>query len=183
MKYRKYFYNVINRVLVVFVIIFGIMILRKVSPNKSNFLKNKIFNKSLSFININDISKKLIGKEVFYNPNKNNDMPVFGDVNNFSASEKHGDGESFKVSDNIPVGALESGVVIFKGEKENFGNTVIVQGTDNYNIWYGNLREISVNLYDYIEKGALIGECLDDKLYLLIEKDNHIYTYEEYKKS
>ena len=181
MKYRKYIYNVINRILVAFVVIFALLILKKVKPTKSYYLKNKIFSKSLSFININTISKKLIGKEVFYNPNKNNEMLVFSDITNFNNVEKHGNSESFLVSDNLPIGSIQSGVVIFIGEKEDLGNTVIIQGIDNYNIWYGNLKNNNVSLYDYVEKGTLIGECSNNKLYLLIEKDNHIYSYEEYK--
>ena len=36
-------------------------------------------------------------------------------------------------------------------------------------------------LFDYIEKDMVIGNTLDDKLYLVMKKDDKYLTYEDYK--
>ena len=47
-------------------------------------------------------------------------------------------------------------------------------------MWYGNLGNINVNLYDYVEKGALLGEVKDTNLYLVYQKDGKYVDYKEY---
>ena len=66
------------------------------------------------------------------------------------------------------------------GEKENYGDVIIVQGIDGVEIWYGNMANTSVKLYDYIEKGTLLGEVTDNILYLVYSKDGNILNYQEY---
>ena len=41
----------------------------------------------------------------------------------------------------------------------NLSIKVIVETVDGIDIWYGNLSNINVKLYDYIDKGSLIGNC------------------------
>ena len=74
-----------------------------------------------------------------------------------------------------------NGIVVYIGDKDTYGNTVIIQGVDGVDIWYGNLENVSVKLYDYIEKDMVIGNTLDDKLYLVMKKDDKYLTYEDYK--
>ena len=69
-------------------------------------------------------------------------------------------------------------MVIFVGEKENYGNTVIIEQVNGVEVWYSNIKS-SVKIYDYIEKGSLIGEA-DGTLYLVFKKDGNILNYEDY---
>ena len=82
---------------------------------------------------------------------------------------------------NTLINNLTSGIVVYSGEKEGYGNTVIVQSVDGADIWYGNITNVSVKLYDYVEKDKLIGEVNGDKLYLVIKKDNNFIKYEDYQ--
>ena len=91
------------------------------------------------------------------------------------------DGEVLTVSSKALVNSLASGVVVFSGEKDGYGNTVIIQGIDGADIWYGNLENVSVTLYDYIEEGTVIGSIKDEFLYLVIKKDNEFIKYEDYQ--
>lgn len=100
----------------------------------------------------------------------------------FDSKTKYYDGEKFMVSSNLPIGAISSGVVVFIGNKNEYKNTVIIQGIDGFNIWYGNVKDVNVKTYDYIQEGNLIGAADGDFIYLLIEKNNEYYTYEEYAK-
>jgi stage IV sporulation protein FA len=59
------------------------------------------------------------------------------------------------------VTAMSGGMVEFAGIKEGFGKTIIVQHSDKSETWYGNLDNISVNLYEYIEKGKEIGTAMN----------------------
>ena len=70
-----------------------------------------------------------------------------------------------------------------KGWYEDLFGEVLPKNDNNdgVDIWYGNLTNISVKLYDYVEKNKLIGETKDDKLYLVIKKNNEFIKYEDYK--
>ena len=46
-------------------------------------------------------------------------------------------------------------------------------------MWYGNLDNISVNLYDYLNKNTLIGSS-KDSLYLVFQKNGEYLNYKDY---
>ncbi|WP_070120808.1 M23 family metallopeptidase [Bacillus marinisedimentorum] len=74
--------------------------------------------------------------------------------------EKNGEGIHLETGGNSAVEAVKEGIVIFAGQKEEFGNTVIIQhadGTKTWETWYGNLEDIDVRLYDFIETKTRIG--------------------------
>ena len=83
------------------------------------------------------------------------------------------------MSEKYAVPAIKEGMVVFVGEKEKYGKTIIISGTDGIDIWYSNINS-NVKLYDYIEKGKIVGEAIDSKIYLLFKKDKQILNYEEY---
>ena len=181
LKLKKNISRFITKILISIFLILTIIILKMYHPNLLSIVKENIFNKSINFAKINNLSKKLIGKDVIYSKEKselvsNNDAHL-------SNVEDYHDGEKIKISNKMPIGLLTSGIVIFKGEKDYFGKTIIVQGIDGYNIWYGNLENINVKPYSYLEKNELIGNILDEYIYLLIEKDGKRIKYEDYIKN
>ncbi|MCS0670963.1 M23 family metallopeptidase [Cytobacillus firmus] len=76
------------------------------------------------------------------------------------------------------IEAMSEGLVRFAGKKDGFGNTVIIQHGDKSESWYGNLAEINVNLYQYVEKGTGIGTAGNTgdgekgSFYFAIKKDD-----------
>lgn len=76
------------------------------------------------------------------------------------------------------VEAMNEGIVRFVGNQEGFGKTVIIQHSDKSETWYGNLSDISVSLYDYVEKGKKVGVVTDSEskangaFYFAIKKDD-----------
>jgi len=170
-----------TKILTILIFITFLLIINKVYPGTLKNIKTSIFSKSISFIKINKLSKNIIGRDIFYEDNK--EVKVLSNEYDLNSIRKYYDAEEFKVSTNLPIGAIESGVVIFVGEKDNYGTTIIIEGVDGYNIWYSNITDINIKLYDYIEKGSLIANAKDSKIYLLIEKDNKIYSYNEYKEN
>ena len=79
------------------------------------------------------------------------------------------------------IQTLNSGIVVFIGEKEHYNNTIIIQGIDGVDIWYGNVTNVSVNLYDYVEKNTLLGSAMEDHIYFVLQKEGQYLDYEEYK--
>ena len=105
---------------------------------------------------------------------------VFSEKIKYNTISKYYDGVSLSVSNNLLVPILESGMVVFVGEKENYGSTVIVEGVDGVDVWYGNLENINVQMYDFVEKGSALASTSSDKLYLVFKKDGENIDYEKY---
>lgn len=70
---------------------------------------------------------------------------------------KNGQRITIETNKDAAVEAMSEGLVIFAGKKGDFGKTVIIQHTDKSESWYGNLADIHVGLYKYVEKGSHIG--------------------------
>lgn len=180
---KKIIDRMINHTLISVVLIMLLLLINRFSNSFLGNFKNMLFNRSFNFVKINSLSRKFLGKEFIYSQKKASSVGAMNEELISGVSHKYYDGEKYIVSSNLPIGTIESGVVIFVGDKQHFNNTVIIQGTDNYNIWYGNLRDVNVNLYEYVEKNSLIGMADGNEVYMLIEKDNNYYSYEDYKKN
>ena len=90
------------------------------------------------------------------------------------------DGYKLTVDKNYVIKSLKNGVVVFIGNKENYGQTVIINCDDGTNISYSNLENISVNIYDYVNKDTIIGSTVNNELYLVFEKNKEYLSYEDY---
>ena len=142
------------------------------------FYKEHVLTESIPFTKIKGWYEDLFGEVL--PKNDNNQMVMNGHLV-YKSIESYKDGEVLSLSSNTLINNLTSGVVVFVGEKDDYGETVIIQGVDGVDIWYGNLTNVSVKLYDYVEKNKLIGETKDDKLYLVIKKNNEFIKYEDYQ--
>ena len=89
---------------------------------------------------------------------------VFKEKITYSEKESYLNGVQLKVQNNYLVPNQESGVVVYVGKKEGYNDVVIIEGKENINKWYGNLCNISVKLYDYIEEGSYLGETCNEYL-------------------
>ena len=140
------------------------------SDNKERY-KNYVLNESIHFTKIESVYEKLFGRVL---PKDTGALPVSGGKLIYKSINKYNDGEVLEVNNKSIINTLMNGIVVYIGDKDTYGNTVIIQGVDGVDIWYGNL-------YDYIEKDMVIGNTLDDKLYLVMKKDDKYLTYEDYK--
>ncbi|WP_026572308.1 M23 family metallopeptidase [Bacillus sp. UNC438CL73TsuS30] len=101
-------------------------------------------------------------------------LPATGKVlENF---EKNGQGIMIETANGASVRAMNGGTVTFSGVKDGIGKTVIIQHSDGTETWYGNLTDIQVKLYDYVEKRKVVGtvssseEKSKGKYYFAIKK-------------
>ena len=104
---------------------------------------------------------------------------VFNEKLSYTNIDAYLDGAKVSVSKEYMVPSYGTGLVLFVGEKENYGNTVIISLNTGIDIWYSNINP-SVRLYDYIKEGELVGTSLDDYIYIVFKKDGNILNYEEY---
>lgn len=172
----------INKLITKFMIAIIFFLISIIFTNYSDknllLYKEYVFTESLPFTKIKGWYEDLFGEVL---PTQDNTQTVFNGKLVYKEISDYYDGEKLVVSKNTLVNNITSGVVVFSGEKDNYGNTVIIQGIDGVDIWYGNLENVSVSLYDYIETGNVIGQTKDEYLYLVIKKDNEYIKYENYQ--
>lgn len=144
---------------------------------KTNFYK-EVYENNLSFTYFENIYNKYIGNSSLFDKILKTET-VFNEKLTYKSKEKYNDGVLLEVSSNYLVPVNESGIVVFIGDKENYGNTIIIQRIDGIDEWYGNIDNVNVKLYDYVKKGELLGEA-NKKLYLVYKKNGNILNYEEY---
>ena len=168
---------VISKVLIAMIFFLASIIFTNTSDKNLLLYKEYVLTESLPFTKIKSIYEDLFGEVL---PKSENTQMVMNGHLVYKDIKTYKDGEVLTLSKGTLINSLASGVVVFIGNKDDYGNTVIVQGVDGADIWYGNLTNSSVKLYDYIEKNTLLGETLTDELYLVIKKNNEYIKYEDY---
>lgn len=166
------------KLLISIVITLIILIIMKSNNSFKTIFYKEVYNTNISFAPLNNFYNKYIGKlDIFNNMVVE---PVFNEELVYNSVEGYFDGAKLELESNL-VPINESGIVVYIGEKENYGNTVIIQRIDGIDEWYGGIINTDLKLYDYVKKGTLLGE-VSEYLYLVYKKDGNILNYEEYIK-
>ena len=181
-KIIKYLRNLIKRSMLAIIIFLVLAIASKSSQNYKDIIVSNIYEKNFSFAKIKKIYQKYLGGIAPLDKAIDNAIPVFDEKLTYDEISKYHDGAKLTVDNNYLVPTLNEGMVIFIGEKENYGNVIIIEGVDGIDIWYGNMDSTTVKLYDYIEKNKYLGTTKDNILYLVYQKDGVFLDYEEYLK-
>ena len=176
---KKYIKNFIIRCMVVIIIFLSISIVCNFSDKNLLFFKNNIYNNNINFSYFNNIYKKYINKYIPFDI-YDEKIVVTSDKLIYNSKEKYLNGVSLNVGKDYNINSLCGGMVVYIGNKEKLGNTVIIQGNDGVDYWYSNISNLSVKLYDYIEKDTLIGTSVDDNIYLTFIKNGQYQEYEKY---
>ncbi len=176
-KLTKVIANFISRSLVTVIIFLVGLIICKNNASMKEFINKNIYTNSIKFTQIKNKYDKYLGK---YFGTKNTTTSVFTEKLSYNKANIYKDGVKLTVSDKYLVPALESGIVVFIGNKEEYGNTVIIEQIDGINVWYSNIEQKDIKMYDYVEKGSLIGEVKNKNLYLIFQKDGKYLDYKKY---
>ena len=168
----------LTRFMLAIIFFLASIIFTNISDTNLLLYKEYVLTESLPFTKIKNWYEELFGSVL---PKSENTQTVMSGKLVYKEITDYLDGEVLTVNSKSLVNALASGVVVYSGEKEGYGNTVIIQGIDGADIWYGNLENISVSLYDYIESDTILGNTTDEYLYLVIKKDNKFIKYEDYQ--
>lgn len=168
------------KLLISIVITLVILILIKASSGFKNSFYKSVYSDNISFTKLKEVYNKYIGDSNILDKVVKTET-VFNEKLSYKKQEKYQDGVKLEVGSNYLVPIEESGIVVFIGEKEGYGNTVIIQRIDGIDEWYGNIDNVNIKLYDYVKKGSLLGEA-NNNLYLVYKKDGNVLNYEEYLK-
>lgn len=177
---KKGIRSFINRLLIVTIIFLSCLILIKSNNSFKNILIKYVYEDSFKFTKLKAIYEKYFGKILSIDKVAPKEEAVFNEKLEYSKANVYNDGAVLTVTDNYMVPTLESGIVVFIGEKEGYGSTVIIEQVDGIDVWYSNVKANNIKMYDYIEKGSLIGEVKGKKLYMVFQKDGAFLDYKKY---
>lgn len=168
----------INKVLMA--ILFGMisLIVMEYSPKFKSFMQEEVLGKNISFAFLGNLYNKYFGKVL--PEDKNNVIQVFNEKISYINKEKYQDGSKLTVSNNYLVPVIESGIVVFIGDKEGIGKVITIEGEDNSTITYGNIKNTNLKLYDYVNKGMFLGEVDGNILYVTILRNGEYQDIETY---
>lgn len=176
----KFVFAIVIKSLITIILFLGSMIYIKQSDiNKEKFNK-VIYKNSLSFAKIYDVYKKYLGDVIpFKNIFKDNTKVVSNEKITYEKIEEKDNGYILTVASEYVVTSINAGIVIEKRSDNEYVNIIKIQDKNGLNITYGYLEDLNIKLYDYVEKGEILGKC-NKKLYLLFEKDEKYLSYESY---
>lgn len=169
-KTKKIISYILNQVLTIIIFIMIILIISNYSVKFRNFLKEDVLSSSMNFSYFNNIIDKITN--IFKSEIT---IPVNNEVKEYI---KYKDGVKYITKEGENVLLKSSGIITLIEEKEDYGNTIVVQQSDGYYAWYSNI-EPKVKLYDYVEMGSVIGVSKGEYYYVLL-KDNKPVNIDEY---
>ena len=178
--FKRFLFSNLIKTLIVLIIFLGSLIyIRQSNDNKIAF-KKIVYNNSLSFAKIYNLYNKYLGDLIpFKNTKKDKTKVVSDEKITYQSITKENNGYILSVSKDYAVSSLKSGIVIEKKEDKKYATIIKVQDKEGLIITYGMLNNTEVKLYDYVEKGELLGS-VNGSLYLVFEKDDKYLSYEKY---
>ena len=180
-KKWKYIKGLISRTLIAVIFVLGSIIFTNISAKNKELYQKYVLEDSLEFTKINELYQSLFGS-VDITKKDNDSEVVFGNIT-YTNIEPFKNGSKLTIGMNEVVNVITSGIVVFIGEKDDLGNTIIVQGNDGVDIWYSNITDTDIKVYDYLESGNILGTSNSDDIYITISKDGEFMSYEEYRAS
>lgn len=175
-KIKKFNYFVVKFFLVLLAFSLGTLLIKN-DNNMRNKIYKKIYNNNLSFAYFKNTYNKYIGNIIPFQ-NIFVQRKVFSQKLQYRSLSKYNKGIKLTLSDNYPIPALKGGIVIFNGRKD-YKNTIIIQQSDGIDVWYSNISNTNLKLYDYIDDDTIIGEAKNNKLFLTFYKDGVEIDYKE----
>lgn len=170
----------INRCLIVIILFLGCLIMVKSNTSFKSKIIDYVYSDSFKFTKLRSIYEKYFGKILSADKVVPEEKKVFNEKINYNSANVYKDGVKLAVSSNYMVPTLESGIVVFMGEKEGYGNTIIIEQIDGIDVWYSNIKSNQVKMYDYVEKGSMLGEVSGDTFYMVFQKDGNYLNYKDY---
>ncbi len=166
-----------TKILLSVIFILASTIYIKLSPDNLEYFKKHIFESNLTFTKINNWYHNTFGNIL---PTVTEPKDNLVSSNSLTdAKERYLDG--YKItSSGSPVTIITSGILVYQGEKEGYGNTFIVQGVDGVDIWYGGITDSNLKLYDYVDANTILGNTKDGYYYLVFSSNGTYLSYEDY---
>lgn len=177
---KKQIKIIISKLLITTIFFLIGMILVKNNVQYKNIIRETIYEKSLKFTKAKQLYQKYFGSVFSINNLVYEESPVFNEKINYTKQNTYKDGVALTVPKGYMVPCLESGIVVYIGDKEDYGQTIIIEQINGIDVFYSNITTENIKLYDYIEKGKYLGQTQTDKLYLVFQKNGEVLNYKEY---
>lgn len=179
---RSMILGFINRTLISGIFLLSVLCMIKMNPDTKKQVYQTVYGSNFSFAsfqkwyqkNFGNLFPKEITKKI------GNDQMVFQESFVYQKKENIENGVRVSVGQGYLMPALESGLVVFMGEKEGVGETLIIQQVNGVDAWYVGLTPKDLKLYDYVEKGSLLGEAREKTLDLYFQKEGAFVDYQDY---
>jgi len=179
-KNKNVFNKFFNKILLCIILFLILMILVKSNPVLKDKIYHLIYENNISFSSFKKtIEEKFGGVIPFDNVVVDDTVSVFSEDISYVEKSDYNKGVKLVVNNSYLVPVVESGIVVYMGEKEGYGYTIIIQQNDGVDAWYSNINS-KVKLYDYVEKGSLLGEAVNNNIFLYFQKNGEFIDYKEY---
>lgn len=173
------FKNIVLRVLITIIVTLILLIGFKMNNNFKKTFYHYVYEENFPFSVVKNFLQEKFGTSLTFDKIVT-DEEVFNEKLSYKNKSLYHDGVKLTVSSEYMIPSLESGIVVYIGEKENYKQVVIVQQMNGVDVWYGNIKQANVKLYDYVEKGSLIGQVDNKTLYLVFQKEGKFVDYQSY---
>jgi len=170
--------NFIFKTLIVAVITLVLLIVMRTNTKFKTMFYKYVYDTNITFTKFNNLYNKYF-KDLNLNKINISTKTVSDEKLSYSKVTKYKEGAKLLVSNNYTVPVLESGIVVFIGDKDDYGKVIIIQQINGIDLLYGNVDNANYKLYDYVKKGEILGTS-NKYLYLVYKKDGKILDYEKY---
>ena len=176
---NNFFKKIILRILVTTIIALILLISFKMNSSFKKTFYHYVYEENFPFSVVKNFLQDKFGTSLTFDKLVTEEE-VFNEKLSYKDKSLYHDGVKLTVSSEYMIPSFESGIVVYIGQKENYKQVVIVQQMNGIDVWYGNIKQANVKLYDYVEKGSLIGQADNKTLYLVFQKEGKFIDYQNY---
>lgn len=176
---NNFFKKIILRILVTTIIALILLISFKMNSGFKKTFYHYVYEENFPFSVVKNFLQDKFGTSLTFDKLVTEEE-VFNEKLSYKDKSLYHDGVKLTVSSEYMIPSFESGIVVYIGQKENYKQVVIVQQMNGVDVWYGNIKQANVKLYDYVEKGSLIGQADNKTLYLVFQKEGKFIDYQNY---
>ncbi len=176
---NNFFKKIILRILVTTIIALILLISFKMNSSFKKTFYHYVYEENFPFSVVKNFLQDKFGTSLTFDKLVTEEE-VFNEKLSYKDKSLYHDGVKLTVSSEYMIPSFESGIVVYIGQKENYKQVVIVQQMNGVDVWYGNIKQANVKLYDYVEKGSLIGQADNKTLYLVFQKEGKFIDYQNY---
>lgn len=169
----------VSKILITIIIFLIGMIVMKENPNSKLLISTNLYEKSIPFQKIKLVYEKYFGNILSSDKLFKKTEPVFHEKISYNHLENYHNGIKLTVSNQYIVPVIESGIIVFIGKIEE-KDTIVIEQVDGVSVYYSNILITNKKLYDYIEKGELLGQVQGNELYLSFQRKGEYLDYKNY---
>ena len=163
----------------VILLLVGLIVTR--NTTWKNEVYKYIYQDNISFKQLEAAYEKYFGKLLpTKEEEKDKDEVVVAEKMEYEKQEEIENGVRLIVKKDSVITAVESGLVIFVGEKEGYGTTLVLEQVDGVEAWYVGVDTKDLKIYDYVEKASIIGTSKEEKVDFYFKKNGEVIDYKNY---